>query len=71
MAAHAHHIIPRSAGGPDEMWNLTSVCVAHHLRGIHGGKLRVTGKAPDQLCWTLSGALPEVEGRWCSVRVAA
>jgi hypothetical protein len=70
-ADHAHHIIPRSAGGPDEMWNLTSVCAAHHLRGIHGGKVRVTGKAPDQLRWTLNGALPEIEGRWSAVRAAA
>jgi hypothetical protein len=70
-ANHAHHIIPRSAGGPDEMWNLTSVCAAHHLRGIHGGKVRVSGRAPDQLRWTLDGALPEVEGRWSAVRAAA
>jgi hypothetical protein len=70
-AAHAHHVVPRSAGGKDEMSNLTSVCAAHHLRGIHMGKVRVTGKAPDQLRWILSGALPEIEGRWSAVRAAA
>ncbi|HZR08223.1 MAG TPA: hypothetical protein VFA79_06550, partial [Myxococcales bacterium] len=31
--------------------NLVSICAAHHLRGIHGGLLRVTGSAPDGLVW--------------------
>lgn len=32
---HRHHIILRSAGGPDEAWNLLNVC--HHCHGwIHG-----------------------------------
>jgi hypothetical protein len=70
-AEHAHHIIRRSQGGKDELPNLTSVCAAHHLRGIHGGRIRVSGRAPDQLVWTLDGALPEIEGRWCGVRAAA
>lgn len=50
-AAHVHHIILRSQGGTDDEWNLISVCAVHHLRGIHMGRLRVTGKAPDQLRW--------------------
>jgi 5-methylcytosine-specific restriction endonuclease McrA len=25
-----HHIIPRSAGGPDELWNLICLCSDHH-----------------------------------------
>ena len=50
-AAHAHHIVLRSQGGSDDESNLTSLCAAHHLRGIHMGRLRVTGKAPDQLKW--------------------
>jgi hypothetical protein len=70
-ASHAHHIELRSQGGTDEMSNLISLCVAHHLRGIHKGRLRVTGKAPDQLVWTLEGALPEIEGRWCGNRMHA
>jgi hypothetical protein len=68
-ASHAHHIELRSRGGKDEMSNLISLCVAHHLRGVHKGRIRVTGKAPDQLVWTLSGALPEIEGRWCASSV--
>jgi hypothetical protein len=63
MALHAHHIQFRSRGGTDELENLTSLCPMHHLLGIHGGFLRVTGTAPDRLVWELvreggSGADP-------------
>jgi HNH endonuclease len=67
-ASHAHHIELRSQGGKDEMSNLTSLCVAHHLRGVHKGRIRVAGNAPDQLVWSVNGALPEIEGRWCEQR---
>jgi hypothetical protein len=50
-AVHAHHIKPRSQGGSDDPSNLISLCVAHHLHGIHGGRMRVTGAAPDELVW--------------------
>ncbi|MFL5308827.1 MAG: HNH endonuclease [Myxococcales bacterium] len=50
-AAHVHHIEFRSAGGSDDPSNLVSICAAHHLRGIHMGRLRVRGKAPDDLHW--------------------
>jgi len=50
-AVHAHHIIHRSQGGTDDDWNLASLCAAHHLNGIHGGRIRVTGRAPDALVW--------------------
>jgi hypothetical protein len=49
--AHVHHIEFRAQGGPDEEWNLISLCAVHHLRGVHMGRLRVIGKAPDQLRW--------------------
>lgn len=26
----SHHIIPRSQGGPDELWNLITLCHYHH-----------------------------------------
>jgi 5-methylcytosine-specific restriction endonuclease McrA len=52
-AAHAHHIVHRSQGGSDDPSNLVSLCAAHHLHGVHGGHIRVTGKAPDQLQWEL------------------
>jgi len=48
---HAHHIIPKSRGGTDDDWNLVSLCVSHHLNGIHGGRIRVSGRAPETLTW--------------------
>jgi len=56
-ADHAHHIEYRSRGGSDDPSNLTSVCATHHLQGIHRGRIRVTGKAPDQLRWELGKGL--------------
>jgi hypothetical protein len=50
MALHAHHIEFRSKGGSDDLANLTSLCPMHHLLGVHGGYLKVTGIAPD-LVW--------------------
>ncbi len=55
-AGHAHHVIPRSRGGCDAPWNLVAVCPCHHHRGIHGGYMRVSGRAPDALVWELVGA---------------
>ena len=52
-AAHAHHIVLRSAGGGDEESNLVSLCAAHHLHGVHAGYVRVSGRAPDALVWEL------------------
>jgi len=50
-SVHSHHIIPLSQGGTDDPWNLVSLCAAHHLLGIHGGRMRVSGTAPDKLTW--------------------
>ena len=52
-ADHVHHIVYRSHGGGDEEENLTSLCQAHHLRGVHDGYVRVQGAAPDALQWQL------------------
>ena len=54
-AAHAHHIAFRSHGGGDAPENQVAVCGFHHLRCIHGGYLRVFGRAPDALTWWLGG----------------
>lgn len=32
---HVHHIVFRSHGGPDELWNLISLC-QHHHNAAHG-----------------------------------
>jgi hypothetical protein len=52
-AAHAHHVVFRSAGGSDDVANLVSICAAHHLHGVHAGHVRVSGRAPDALTWEL------------------
>ena len=52
-AAHVHHVVFRSAGGAREPGNETSLCAVHHLRGVHGGNLRITGTAPGGLEFTL------------------
>jgi hypothetical protein len=54
-AVHAHHVAFRSRGGLDLAENLVALCACHHLRGVHGGYLRVWGRAPDQLVWEVGG----------------
>jgi hypothetical protein len=54
-AAHAHHVLFRSHGGGDELDNQVALCAFHHLRCVHGGYLRVVGRAPDELRWFLNG----------------
>jgi hypothetical protein len=51
----AHHIHFRSQGGhPTALWNQTGDCRFHHV-SIHDFGLRLVGRAPDQLVWTLDG----------------
>jgi hypothetical protein len=58
---HRHHIVYRSHEGPDDPWNLTTLCAWHHQRGAHGTGLKIRGRAPDDLVfelpvgWFLSG----------------
>jgi len=44
-----HHVIFRSHGGNDEDSNEVTLCMAHHLAGVHGGHITITGQAPDRL----------------------
>jgi hypothetical protein len=64
-ATHAHHVLFRSHGGGDDPENQIAICAFHHLRCIHGGFLRVVGRAPAALRWFLNGA------PWTGPRVAA
>jgi hypothetical protein len=50
---HAHHVVFRSHEGSDEAWNLTTLCAWHHQRGVHGGLIRIRGRAPDDLVFEL------------------
>jgi hypothetical protein len=45
----------RSQGGGDEPENQVGLCPFHHLRCVHGGYLRVFGRAPDALVWFRGG----------------
>jgi hypothetical protein len=47
----SHHLIFRSAGGPDAAWNRTTLCHHHHQRGVHAGRVRIHGRAPDGLTY--------------------
>jgi hypothetical protein len=48
-----HHVVYRSRGGNNRQENRVAICAAHHLHGIHGMRLRVTGAAPDGLTWEI------------------
>ncbi len=52
---HDHHIQYRSHGGPDDPWNRTALCAAHHQRAVHAGigRIRIRGRAPDGLRFEL------------------
>src|SRR5688500_4891188 len=43
-----HHIVFQMFGGKHELWNLCTVCGAHH-KLLHDGLVRITGRAPDAL----------------------
>jgi hypothetical protein len=69
---HDHHIRFRSAGGSDAPENRVTLCAFHHLRGVHAGRLRCTGRAPDGLRWQLGirpGAPPLLSYRSGDVRL--
>src|SRR5436309_1734357 len=50
---HDHHIVFRSRGGDNGRDNRITVCAWHHLRGIHTGRVRATGEAPDAITWEI------------------
>ena len=50
---HLHHIKFRSQDGGHGETNLVGLCEQCHQRGVHRGKIVVTGKAGDLLIWKL------------------
>jgi hypothetical protein len=71
---HDHHVRFRSAGGSDAPENRVTLCAFHHLRGVHAGRVRCTGRAPDGLRWQLgirAGAPPLLSYRSGDVVTAA
>jgi hypothetical protein len=45
---HDHHLRFRSAGSSDAPANRITLCAFHHQRCLHGGLLRVRGRAPPR-----------------------
>ncbi len=66
---HSHHVIFRSARGPDLPWNRTTLCAFHHLRGVHDRGVRIRGRAPHDLVYAL-GPEPAERFRSGDVRIA-
>jgi hypothetical protein len=50
---HDHHLLFRSRGGSNARDNRATVCAWHHLRGIHGGRIRAWGAAPHAITWEI------------------
>jgi hypothetical protein len=50
---HDHHVVFRSQGGDNARDNRVTVCAAHHHHGIHEGRIRARGRAPDAIVWEL------------------
>jgi len=50
---HDHHLQFRSRGGGNARDNRITVCAAHHLHGIHAGRVRAWGAAPHDVTWEL------------------
>lgn len=48
---HDHHVVFRSRGGSNVRDNRITVCVWHHLHGIHAGRVRAWGRAPADVHW--------------------
>lgn len=46
--AERHHVLPRGAGGPDETWNLLTLCKGCHEDKHVRGTLRLTGNADER-----------------------
>ncbi len=58
-----HHLLFRGRGGGDEESNLSSLCVRCHLEGVHLGRIRAEGSAPDVSWWIGRTPVLEVRGR--------
>jgi hypothetical protein len=48
-----HHLEYRSRGGSNALWNRTTLCLWHHLRGEHAQVIRCRGRAPGRLRFEL------------------
>ena len=63
-----------AAQGSDAMENRITLCAFHHLRGVHAGRLRCMGQAPDGLRWEMGirpGVPPRLRYRSGDIRIPA
>ena len=50
---HDHHLLFHSRGGDNARENRITICAAHHLHGLHAGRIRAWGDAPHAVTWGL------------------
>ncbi|MDQ7827154.1 MAG: hypothetical protein RDV48_30430 [Candidatus Eremiobacteraeota bacterium] len=60
---HAHHIVYRSHGGSDKLFNRITLCMAHHLRCVHEGHLIIRGTAPHSLTFLFPRCTTGLHGK--------
>jgi hypothetical protein len=46
-------LLLRSRDGGNARDNRITVCVWHHLHGLHGGRVRAWGRAPARVHWEI------------------
>ena len=64
LRGHRHHIIYASAGGPDESWNLCTLCATCHNDEHVKRTLRIEGNADQKLTfWRM-----DADGTWYIAR---
>jgi 5-methylcytosine-specific restriction endonuclease McrA len=61
---HRHHIQYKSACGPDETWNIVTLCAVCHNEEEHRHRLRIEGNADEALTFWRKDA----DGAWYVVR---
>ena len=48
-----HHLLFRSRGGDNSCDNRITLCLWHHLHGVHDGIVSAHGRAPNDVHWKL------------------
>ncbi len=59
-----HHLISRGAGGPDEKWNLLSVCQSCHVWIHKIGLLRASQRFPEVEKFLIKNGWELILNKW-------
>ena len=62
-----HHVKSRGSGGPDEAWNMISVCLACHNNFHLYGNMIMTERFPAVLDWFKLNGWEILSGKWRNV----